>query len=651
MRKFNSSLKSDIQVLRGLAVIAVVLFHLGSNFQNGYLGVDIFFVISGFLILPRIIQIFPTDSSSLAVWSGVKTFLQNRYWRLFPAFSIMLICTSLLFIFLAPVNELRNFAKSVAWSYFGLGNLAAFHSTANYFSPNVNPLTHTWSLAVEEQIYIFIPLFLFFLHRKKFGRKEYFIGLSILGALSFLISVDFTASFLHTLGVASWSDINYYSTASRFWEFLIGGLCAAVCNRGGGANTARKYSPFFSNLIFWMLVIIVLYPANLPRFKITVLVCLLSSTLLYLTARKDNQLIPYPLLRILWYLGNISYSMYLVHLPVIYLFKYSPHFPKLRENSSIFTLIFLLIAVVSFAILLHILVETRFRLKASNSSLLAKFTILAGPLGCFCAILMFLPSAQSIDVNLPPAGNYKPWDWDRNCQILSEPDRVGSSFCSYGSPKSEKRMLLIGDSHAATISRHFAKQARQNNWSLRISTFAGCGFIDPDIAINSKFRLNYYSAECKEHNKMLLRLINNFSPTIIVISRHSSSSMILPNTFESRLYYNRLLLDAIHLLPEQNFLVIGSVPEYLPISTLGAYLMRQKGVWSDIPFQDRTYWKALNDHNLKYFDTLSLFCPLEKCETRSKNGYYFVDDSHLSSLGGRILFNELEDAGFLAFEP
>ena len=231
MRVLKASINNDIQVLRGLAVLAVVLFHLGTNFQNGYLGVDIFFVISGYLILPRIIEIFPNNTSRMTARKGVENFLRNRFWRLFPAFSVTLTTTSLLFIFFAPINDLRNFAKSVALSYFGLGNLAAFNFTTDYFSPNINPLTHTWSLAVEEQIYIFVPIFLYLLHLKKFGRKKFYQVLSLMGAFSLLISMDFTARYFQSLGIASWSKLNYFSTASRFWEFLLGGMTATLSNR------------------------------------------------------------------------------------------------------------------------------------------------------------------------------------------------------------------------------------------------------------------------------------------------------------------------------------------------------------------------------------------------------------------------------------
>ena len=650
MRLFKTSINNDIQVLRGLAVLSVVLFHLSTNFQNGYLGVDIFFVISGYLILPKIIEIFPIHSSKFIARKGVEDFLRNRFWRLFPAFSITLTTASLLFIFFAPINDLRNFAKSVALSYFGLGNLAAFNFTTDYFSPNINPLTHTWSLAVEEQIYIFVPIFLYLLHRKKFGRKVFYQVLSVLGAFSLLISVDFTARFFQSLGVASWSNLNYYSTASRFWEFLLGGLTATLSNRGNRIFS-RKLPPFFSNSMFWLLVVIVLFPVGLPRFEITFLICVLTGAMINFTGRKENQLIPRPLLKPLWYLGNISYSVYLVHLPVIYLFQYSPHFPKLHENTSIFIKVFILVVIILISIILHVFAETRFRLRASSSSMLAKFTILAGPISCFCAILVFMPSAQALDPNLPPNKYFKPWDWDGDCQIFSEPDRINNSSCKYGSLQSKKRVLLIGDSHAATISQHFADQARQENWNLRISTFAGCGFMNPDAVINTKFQLPYYSAKCREHNMMILELIRNFSPTLIIIGRHSSSSMILPSTFESRLYYNQLLLSAIRLLPNQNFLVIGSVPEYSPVGTLGAYLMGQKGFWNEAPFQDSNYWNTLDVHNLKYFDTLSLFCPGKKCQTKNNKGYYFVDNSHLSSFGGGVLFNELRNAGYLSIEP
>lgn len=140
-------LRIDIQVVRGLAVLAVIFFHAEeSYFPNGYLGVDVFFVISGYVITLRLLAIFSTQSvkSKNQLFNDIKNFFLRRFWRLFPALIVILVATNVFLLFLAPFEDQDRIGKQGIATIFALGNLGAYKFSGDYFLPNPNPLVHTW---------------------------------------------------------------------------------------------------------------------------------------------------------------------------------------------------------------------------------------------------------------------------------------------------------------------------------------------------------------------------------------------------------------------------------------------------------------------------------------------------------------------------
>lgn len=131
--------RKDIQALRGLAVLAVVLFHANENyFPLGYLGVDVFFVISGFVVTPMILRIFVYRLSETL--SNLKYFYRYRFYRLAPALAVMLTTSGVAIFFLGPVADHQRFARQGMATIFLLGNIGGYKYSGDYFSPNPNPL-------------------------------------------------------------------------------------------------------------------------------------------------------------------------------------------------------------------------------------------------------------------------------------------------------------------------------------------------------------------------------------------------------------------------------------------------------------------------------------------------------------------------------
>jgi len=147
-------IRKDIQSLRGVAVIAVVAFHLSEKyFPYGYLGVDVFFVISGYVLTDQFIRIY--QGNKIEIFTRLLIFFRMRFWRLAPAlFVVLLVSTILIFLTVTPSNHTSFSLQGIA-TIFLVGNLGALKLNGDYFRPDPNPLLHTWSLSVEEQIYIY----------------------------------------------------------------------------------------------------------------------------------------------------------------------------------------------------------------------------------------------------------------------------------------------------------------------------------------------------------------------------------------------------------------------------------------------------------------------------------------------------------------
>jgi peptidoglycan/LPS O-acetylase OafA/YrhL len=240
----KTKFRRDIQALRGLAVLAVVLFHANENiFSLGYLGVDVFFVISGFVVTPLVLRIFVVEENGGGLLSNLSYFYRRRFFRLAPALAAILITSTILVFFLGSPSIHQRFAMQGIATLLLLGNLGAYRYSGDYFSPSPNPLVHTWSLSVEEQIYIFLPIFLMLILYKRHQIKKLFgISVVLLTSISF-ISFMFP-ELLHSIyakfGIAIAEQISFYSPIDRFWQFGVGGICYLFLEKH---NSQKKLSP------------------------------------------------------------------------------------------------------------------------------------------------------------------------------------------------------------------------------------------------------------------------------------------------------------------------------------------------------------------------------------------------------------------------
>ena len=289
--------RSDINGLRALAVLPVLFFHAGLPlFTGGFLGVDVFFVISGYLITEQILVSLNNGTFSFA------KFYDNRIRRIIPALlTISTITTVLCFYFMLPYN-LKNYGQSLVATMLSANNILLY-ITSGYWNvaSDFKPLYHTWSLGVEEQYYFFAPLLLYIIYNN-IGRQS----AAIKGVLALLL----VASFAFTLFIND-MEFKFLFIFFRAWELLAGALLALSMNKNGN-------SQWLSALGLFLLLFSYVKPDLLGSNQALVVVAPVLGTCLIIRFSNTDNIVGKTLsLRPLTFIGLISYSIYLWHQPVL----------------------------------------------------------------------------------------------------------------------------------------------------------------------------------------------------------------------------------------------------------------------------------------------------------------------------------------------
>lgn len=342
-----------IQILRGMSVLGIFLYHFNEDvFQHGFLGVDVFFMISGYVIYPKLREVF---DGSINVNSGIVRFYEKRIWRLLPAFIAAMLISSILLFITAPLEDHKRIWRAATFSLIGLGNFGAYKYSGDYFNPNPNPFVHHWSLAVEEQIYIFLPAFLFLGYLVSANLLNKILYGLIFASAFLAISGTVTNSMLEKLGVkyAELLNLQFYLPTHRFWQFGIGAVCALYVGR-------IRIHDFLWRFLFFALALLILTPIDFLNSTIQTTLILSITLILLINQQKElpESGVIYGFLRSV---GDCSYSVYLIHMPIIYIIKYSPLISaNINEIES-----FLLYAFFTSLLTIRVLfpIEKKFRIK------------------------------------------------------------------------------------------------------------------------------------------------------------------------------------------------------------------------------------------------------------------------------------------------
>ncbi len=302
--KFNY--QKEIDSLRAFAVIPVILFHLNYNFSpNGYLGVDLFFVISGFVITKTLIK-----NKEILGQIEIISFFLRRLKRIYPALIFMIFISSIFVTFfgVTNLNNYHLYLKTGLFSIFGISNIFLIYKSDDYFlNQENNPFTHTWSLGVEEQFYFVYPFLLFLIYKisknKGFNNLTYYI-FTIISATSLYL-------FFFNNSIIS----NFYSPIIRFWELSLG--CLAFFLFKQNKNIINDLYIF---IYIPILLIIYFFELNFISYQLKTFIVVFLTFLFLLRKQKEIHFTDNILKnKFAIYIGKISYSLYLWHLPVIYL--------------------------------------------------------------------------------------------------------------------------------------------------------------------------------------------------------------------------------------------------------------------------------------------------------------------------------------------
>ena len=444
----------DIGFLRAIAVLIVVFFHYHVPFfEGGFLGVDIFFVISGFLMTSIILKGF-----NKGVFS-IKEFYFRRFARIVPTLYFMMFCTLLLTFFLYFPIDFKEVSIYTFFSGIFLSNYYYLFNSG-YFDPSSqsNLLLHTWSLSVEWQFYILYPIFLLLIRKIYLNNtKKFNLIFLILTLISFLLVLFFN-SFLPS----SYSKVSFFSFTHRAWEMMFGGI-------------AFLYMDFFDNKIsnFTKLILTFLSLAAIGLSIIffnekdawpssLTLIPVIASFIL-IAVNKDYNFYKNSTIQ---YIGTISYSWYLLHWPIYVISRYF-------DYSGITTTIIMLVVSFVLASLSYEFIEKKStKLSLKTIFIYSTLVIVLSLFGYFFQINKKLFSQDSIILTEFPDKYENTRKKQFNSGVCHHVDKINYKECLC-IDTNKKNILLLGDSHAGQFSLSFRSKLNNSKYNFIEHTTVG----------------------------------------------------------------------------------------------------------------------------------------------------------------------------------
>lgn len=470
--------RADIQGLRALAVLAVVAFHVGAFLPGGFVGVDMFFVISGFVITLTLLRDHDANGRI-----SLPAFYLRRFRRLAPALGLVIVVTLFLSaLVLSPLGPQQTAALTGLAAAVSLANVAIALTTGGYFDApaELNPLLHTWSLSVEEQFYLLFPvvliLGLWWSRRARATAPTVAIVVGVATALSLLLTL---ATPVLPEPWSSSALLGFYSPVTRAWEFGVGALVALWSRSSRGrVGTWSARLALLAGVAGLVASMVLITSESVFPGPLTLLPVLATAALIVGGSHPNEFGTRVLSWRPLTLVGDWSYSIYLWHWPFVSLAKVIwPELPVALPLAA-------LVSVIP-AVLAYYLVEQRFRFKnfAVPRRLVAGLAGFVGvPLG-LAATLWLVPTAvfgqELEDATARPAG------YDLGCHVEAvEVDTPG--ICEWPAPADREPsppIYLVGDSNAQHYIDGLIDVAAELGSPLQVMTVRNCPFLTDSVGL------------------------------------------------------------------------------------------------------------------------------------------------------------------------
>lgn len=599
--------RAEIDGLRALAVILVILFHADIEaFAGGFVGVDVFFVISGYLITTIVINDLDKNQFSLA------DFYERRIRRILPLLLLVIAVSYLLswWLFLPQAHkEVSEFSVS---SILSASNVLLYLKGHNYFGleEQANPLFHTWSLGVEEQYYIIIPLILMLLARNK-----------VMSYLTFFISVFLLS--LVTIWYANGDpDFAFYMIFSRAWELAAGSMIALVMRK----TTVTPNNTLAVIGVVLVMASALLFDKSKDGAGLMLMIPVIGTSLIILFSASQNTCGQVLSLKWVVFIGLLSYSLYLWHIPLLVFYRY-----VLTAGQEFSFLIYVgILSILSYMTWRFIEKPFRSRKKIGMKTLTASLILVTMPLLTFGFI-----------------GHTSGGFPDRNA--FFEAMRVNNGYglaCNGNtnvnetcSSSTEPTVAVLGNSHSMVFVQQLARETPTGVVQLTQDSCA-IGYIDVISGVNGQ--------SCHDFFTNAVKTIQN-TPSIrqVVISSNFGKELSNQN-------YQASLTQLINGLEDKEIVVFGPTPS-APFA-IGECLWKtrlfggEKGNECDFaPKQTHPqniatlaqYFEQFE--HVEFVDLTDYICQKGNCAMRiGTNNAMYTDASHLSYKGAEVVLNSYQ---------
>ena len=646
--------RAEIDGLRAIAVLPVIFYHAGfESFSGGFVGVDVFFVISGYLITSIILNDLNEGKFSLVY------FYERRIRRILPAlFFVMLVSFPFAWFLLGP-QEMKDFAQSIGSAAIFCSNFL-FWDEDGYFDTvaELKPLLHTWSLAIEEQFYIVFPLLLIALAK--------LFKMSIRPRVAILTILFFFSLGIAHYGSVKWPSATFYLLPARGWELLLGTFIAIYSQHFSLDQIPVKFRNFASMVGFALVSYsIYAFDKQTPFPSLYTLVPTLGTALIIICATDGTIVNQILRTRTLVVMGLISYSAYLWHHPILVFARY-----KFVVELHDLVLLGLCAATFPLAYLSWKFIETPFR---NREIINRKFLFLstAFAIGLFVTIGVYfdakdgIPERLAIPENIQSSLSYQGNECSQKDYVHIREDW----YCNLGASEAEPGFLIFGDSHLDSIFPAFDRAARELDVSGIYVISGGC------LPFLSVHILDKYQElrNCYELNKRVFEFVKNTGiKNIFLVARWTYYSTggdhgneisyisLAKKGKSSRELNKRIFEEGLKRTKEAytdigvNLIFVSQVPEQMAdafsiyhrafahsnpdemLKKLSVPYTRHISVQS---FVNETFLKE----KVKLLSFDDVLCSKDICPVGTSHESYYRNDDHLSEAGALLLVPQLKE--------